>query len=84
MSPLLGADLPTQVDSPAHSPGPSTPFNRYKNSLTATGLKTRAGQDEIYFGKQMKFVTVVSNLNTGEPLVTQRAENDCLSMQFTY
>ena len=26
------------------------------------------GVDEIYFGKQMKFITVVSNLNTGEPL----------------
>ena len=24
--------------------------------------------DEIYFGKQMKFITVVSNLDTGEPL----------------
>ena len=26
------------------------------------------GVDEIYFGKQMKFITVVSNLETGEPL----------------
>ena len=26
------------------------------------------GVDEIYFGKQMKFITVVSNLDTGEPL----------------
>jgi hypothetical protein len=26
------------------------------------------GGDEIYFGKQMKFITVVSNLETGEPL----------------
>jgi transposase len=25
------------------------------------------GVDEIYFGKQMKFITVVSNLDTGEP-----------------
>ena len=24
--------------------------------------------DEIYFGKQMNFLTVVSNLQTGEPL----------------
>ena len=26
------------------------------------------GVDEIYFGKHMKFITVVSNLKTGEPL----------------
>src|ERR1700746_3029006 len=26
------------------------------------------GVDEIYFGKQMKFITVVSNLDTGDPL----------------
>jgi hypothetical protein len=26
------------------------------------------GVDEIYFGKQMKFITAVSNLDTGEPL----------------
>jgi hypothetical protein len=26
------------------------------------------GVDEMYFGKQMKFITVVSNLETGEPL----------------
>ena len=26
------------------------------------------GVDEIYFGKQMKFITVVSNLDSGEPL----------------
>ena len=26
------------------------------------------GVDEIYFGKHMKFITVVSNLETGEPL----------------
>jgi transposase len=26
------------------------------------------GVDEIYFGKQMKFISVVSNLETGEPL----------------
>jgi transposase len=26
------------------------------------------GVDEIYFGKQMKFITVVSNLETSEPL----------------
>ena len=26
------------------------------------------GVDEIYFGKQMKFITVVSNLETGELL----------------
>ena len=26
------------------------------------------GVDEIYFGKQMKFITVVSNLESGEPL----------------
>jgi len=26
------------------------------------------GVDEIYFGKQTKFITVVSNLETGEPL----------------
>jgi transposase len=26
------------------------------------------GVEEIYFGKQMKFITVVSNLETGEPL----------------
>jgi hypothetical protein len=26
------------------------------------------GVDEIYFGKQMKFITVVSDLETGEPL----------------
>jgi transposase len=26
------------------------------------------GVDEIYFGEHMKFITVVSNLDTGEPL----------------
>ena len=35
---------------------------RRKDSLAQMGV------DEIYFGKQMKFITVVSNLDTGEPL----------------
>jgi transposase len=35
---------------------------RRKDSVAQTGV------DEMYFGKQMKFITVVSNLDTGEPL----------------
>jgi transposase len=31
-------------------------------------LIEQMGVDEIYFGKQIKFITVVSNLETGEPL----------------
>jgi transposase len=35
---------------------------RHKDPLAQMGV------DEIYFGKQMKFITVVSNVETGEPL----------------
>ena len=44
---------------------------RYLKRWSATRRKEPLGQmgvDEIYFGKQMKFITVVSNLETGEPL----------------
>jgi len=44
---------------------------RYLQRWNATRRKERLeqmGVDEIYFGKQMKFITVVSNLETGEPL----------------
>jgi transposase len=44
---------------------------RYLNRWSAARRKEPLGQmgvDEIYFGKQMKFITVVSNLETGEPL----------------
>src|ERR1700747_201518 len=44
---------------------------RYLQRLSATRRKdplVQMGVDEIYFGKQMKFITVVSNLDTGEPL----------------
>ena len=40
-------------------------------TMECRGRKDRLAQmvvDEIYFGKQMKFITVVSNLETGEPL----------------
>src|SRR6202049_5178044 len=44
---------------------------RYLKRWSATRRKdplAQMGVDEIYFGKQMKFITVVSNLETGEPL----------------
>jgi transposase len=44
---------------------------RYLQRWSATRRKKRLeqmGVDEIYFGKRMKFITVVSNLETGEPL----------------
>jgi transposase len=44
---------------------------RYLQRWSAMRRKDRLeqmGVDEIYFGKQMKFITVVSNLETGEPL----------------
>ena len=44
---------------------------RYLQRWSATRRKdplAQMGVDEIYFGKQMKFITVVSNLDTGEPL----------------
>ena len=44
---------------------------RYLKRWSATRRKDRLeqmGVDEIYFGKQMKFITVVSNLESGEPL----------------
>jgi transposase len=44
---------------------------RYLQRWSATRRKEplkQMGVDEIYFGKQMKFITVVSNLATGEPL----------------
>ena len=44
---------------------------RYLQRWSAARRKDRLvqmGVDEIYFGKQMKFITVVSNLDTGEPL----------------
>jgi transposase len=44
---------------------------RYLQRWSATRRKDcleQMGVDEIYFGKRMKFITVVSNLETGEPL----------------
>jgi len=44
---------------------------RYLQRWSATRRKDRLeqmGVDEIYFGKHMKFITVVSNLESGEPL----------------
>jgi len=44
---------------------------RYLQRWSATRRQARLeqmGVDEIYFGKQMKFITVVSNLESGEPL----------------
>jgi transposase len=44
---------------------------RYLQRWSATRRKEpleQMGVDEVYFGKQMKFITVVSNLETGEPL----------------
>ena len=44
---------------------------RYLQRWNATRRKApweQMGVEEIYFGKQMKFITVVSNLETGEPL----------------
>jgi len=44
---------------------------RYLERWDATRRKAplrEMGVDEIYFGKQMKFISVVSNLETGEPL----------------
>ena len=44
---------------------------RYPECWNATRRKAplrKMGVDEIYFGKQMKFINVVSNLETGEPL----------------
>jgi transposase len=44
---------------------------RYLKRWSVTRRKEpleQMGVDEIYFGKQMKFTTVVSNLETGEPL----------------
>jgi hypothetical protein len=40
------------------------------------------GVDEIYFGKQMKFITVVSNLDTGEPCGSGRIASKKRSMSF--
>jgi transposase len=44
---------------------------RYLQRWSATRRQdplAQMGVDEIYFGKQMKFITVVSNLESGEPL----------------
>ena len=44
---------------------------RYLQRWNVTRRKdplVQIGVDEIYFGKQMKFITVVSNLDSGEPL----------------
>jgi len=42
-------------------------MKRWSATRRKNGL-ARMGVDEIYFGKQRKFITVVSNLETGEPL----------------
>jgi transposase len=42
-------------------------LKRWSAMRRKDGLE-QMGVDEIYFGKQMKFITVVSNLETGEPL----------------
>ena len=44
---------------------------RYLQRWSAAGRKdplVQMGVDEIYFGEHMKFITVVSNLDTGKPL----------------
>jgi transposase len=44
---------------------------RYLKRWSATCRKdplAQMGVDEIYVGKEMKFIAVVGNLNTGEPL----------------
>jgi transposase len=38
------------------------------NAMRRKDPLAQMGVDEIYFGKKMKFITVVSNLETGEPL----------------
>ena len=45
-------------------------------------MRKRLGLDEIYFGKQMKFITVVSNLESGEPLLpaTKLADSKALAL----
>ena len=51
---------------------------RRKDPLVQTGV------DEIYFAKQMKFITVVSNLETGEPLwFGQDCKQETRSMSFS-
>jgi hypothetical protein len=42
-------------------------LKRWSARARKDGLE-QMGVDEIYFGKQMKFITVVSNLETGEAL----------------
>jgi hypothetical protein len=37
-------------------------------SVSAQARVTQIGVDEIYVGKKQKFLSVVSNLETGEPL----------------
>jgi transposase len=47
------------------------------------GRLEQLGVDEIYFGKQMKFITVVSNLETGEPLWFGQDRQQEPSMSFS-
>ena len=59
---------------------------RYLQRWSATRRKdpfVQMGVDEIYFGKQMKFITVVSNLATGEPLWFGRTANRKPWMSFS-
>ena len=58
---------------------------RYLQRWSATRRKDpliQMGVDEIYFGKQMKFITVVSNLETGEPLGFGQDRSRKRSMSF--
>jgi transposase len=59
---------------------------RYLKRWSATRRKEPLGQmgvDEIYFGKQMKFITVVSNLETGSPCGSARIASRKPSMSFS-
>ena len=59
---------------PGSSDWPPARCERSTCGICSAGVRRRKdrleqmGVDEIYFGKQMKFITVVSNLETGEPL----------------
>jgi predicted alpha/beta-hydrolase family hydrolase len=58
---------------------------RYLERWSATRRKdplAQMGVDEIYFGKQMKFITVVSNLETGGLCGSGRIASKKRSMSF--
>ena len=51
-----------------HGAGDRPAVSEALECRASQGAVREMGVDEIYFGKQMKFITVVSNLETGEPL----------------